>query len=111
MRGIFAWLVEGYRKYLKDGLTMSAAMQKVISQYEKDNDLILQFLEDRCERDDGSRIKVKDLYGAYKIWCKSNGYYIATLRKFRAGTEAHPEWVDLFLKDGYQTYKGVKLKE
>ena len=50
MRGIFTWLVAGYFKYIRFGLKMSQGMQKVIKQYEKDNDLVLQFLEEKCER-------------------------------------------------------------
>ena len=47
MQGIFAWLVAGYFKYKRFGLKMSPAMRKVVNQYERDNDLCLQFLEER----------------------------------------------------------------
>lgn len=104
MRGIFRWLVGGYAKYLREGLSMSQSLQTVIDKYEKDNDLILQFLEEKCKPE--GETKTRDLYGAYKIWCKSNGYYTISSRKFAAGLNTHPEWVKNITKD---TVKGVSL--
>ena len=67
MSGIFMWLVRGYVHYKKKGLKMSKGLKEVISKYERDNDLVLQFLEMRCVRDDNANIKAKDLYNAFKI--------------------------------------------
>ena len=67
MAGIFSWLVEGYFKYVRFGLKMSPAMQKVIRQYERDNDLVLQFLEERCEKTAEGSVRAKTLYDNYKI--------------------------------------------
>lgn len=94
MAGIFSWLVEGYFKYKRFGLKMSAPMQKVIRQYERDNDLVLQFLEEKCERTEEGSVRAKTLYDNYKIWCKSNGFFVCSSKKFNAGMETHPEWHD-----------------
>lgn len=113
MKGIFTWLVVGYRKYLDKGLTMSIAMQKVINNYVKDNDIVLQFLEEKCERSkDNSQIKVKTLYDSYKIWCKSNGFYVCSSKTFMKNLEAHPDWIKGNSKvQGCQTYRGIKMKQ
>lgn len=111
MQGIFAWLVSGYFKYKRFGLTMSDSMKKVVRQYEKDNDLVLQFLEEKCERTEKAATRAKSLYDSYKIWCKSNGYYAFSAKKFNAEMEAHPEWHDgRVLRDGYPTYKNIALR-
>ena len=112
MTGIFTWLIEGYFKYLRFGLGMPKEMLKVIHEYEKENDVVLQFLEDKCEYSvDKSGTKAKDLYEYYKIWCKSNGYYIMNLKKFYAALNAHPEWyTDLVRRDGYLFYKNLVIK-
>ena len=111
MQGIFAWLVEGYRKYRDHGLKMNASMQKVVTQYAKDNDLILQFLEEKCERTDEGSIRAKTLFDNYKIWCKSNGFFVCSSKKFYAGLDTHPEWwTDKGLLHGYNTYCGLALK-
>lgn len=117
------WLVRGYIHYKKRGLTMSGSLKSVVTKYERDNDLVLQFLESRCERvseidnEYGTRdkmavIKAKDLYNAFKIWAKSEGAYILSARKFNSEMERHPEWFDRkSTSSGYATYCGLKLKE
>lgn len=112
MMGIFTWMVAGYYRYKNEGLSMSPAMQKVIRQYERDNDLVLQFLEEKCIRDDTATSKAKTLYDAYKIWCKSNGYFVCSAKRFNADMETHPEWHGgKIISHGYPTYKNLRLKE
>ena len=111
MKGIFTWLVAGCFKYKRFGLKMPAHMQKVVKAYEKNNDLVLQFLEEKCERTEEGQIKAKAVYDAYKIWCKSNGYYVCSMKKFNAELTAHPEWYDeKGISSGYITYQGLGLK-
>lgn len=78
MSGIFMWLVRGYIKYKEYGLTMSEPLRSVVAKYERDNDLVLQFLENRCvrvpeeeynplgEKNKWTTIRAKDLYQAFK---------------------------------------------
>lgn len=111
MKGIFTWLVTGYFKYRRFGLKMCDDMKKVIKQYEKDNDLILQFLEEKCEGTDEGYTKAKTLYDNYKIWCKSNGYYVCSMKKFNAELTTHPEWYhEKSLIAGVTVYHGLALK-
>lgn len=113
MTGIFMWLIAGYYKYKRKGLVMSENMKKVIKQYERDNDLILQFVEETCEKtEDGLTTKAKTLYDKYKIWCRSNGYYICSAKKFNASLEQHPEWHGgKKISHGYTVFENIKLKE
>ena len=122
MSGIFMWLVRGYIRYKERGLTMSDDLKKVVKKYENDNDIVLQFLEARCERhseedqfntkDSRVLIKAKDLYQAFKIWAKSEGAYVLSARKFNAEMERHPEWFDRkSTSSGFVIYWGLKLKE
>lgn len=111
MKGIFTWLVIGYFKYRRFGLRMCDDMKKVIKQYEKDNDLVLQFLEEKCEGTDEGYTKAKTLYDNYKIWCKSNGYYVCSMKKFNAELTTHPEWYhEKSLIAGVTVYHGLALK-
>lgn len=111
MKGIFTWLVAGYFKYRRFGLKMCDDMKKVIKQYEKDNDLVLQFLEEKCEGTDEGYTKAKTLYDNYKIWCKSNGYYVCSMKKFNAELTTHPEWYhEKSLIAGVTVYYGLALK-
>lgn len=111
MRGIFAWLVAGYFKYKRFGLRMSDDMRRVVRQYEKDNDLVLQFLEEKCERAEGVGTRLKSLYDSYKIWCKSNGYYVCSIKKFSAEIISHPEWYDeKYMVSKVAAFRGIRLK-
>lgn len=112
MSGIFMWLVRGYIRYKEHGLIMSEELTQVVRNYERDNDLVLQFLESRCVQAEEANIKAKDLYNAYKLWAKSEGAYILSARKFNAEMERHPEWFERkSTSSGFVIYWGVKLKE
>lgn len=113
MSGIFMWLIRGYIRYKERGLTMPPHMKKVVKQYEKDNDLVLQFLEARCVKGgESDAIKAKDLYGNFKLWAKSEGAPVLSARKFNSEMERHPEWHDgKRPRDGYPYYCGLKLRE
>ena len=112
MSGIFMWLVRGYIRYKEHGLAMSEKLTQVVRNYERDNDLVLQFLESRCVQSEEANIKAKDLYNAYKLWAKSEGAFILSARKFNAEMERHPEWFERkSTSSGFVIYWGVKLKE
>lgn len=111
MKGIFTWLVIGYFRYKRFGLKMSETMKKVIRQYERDNDIVLQFLEEKCEKVAEGNTRSKSLYDSYKIWCKSNGYFVCSSKKFTAGLEQHPEWHNgRVTEDGCTVFNGIRLK-
>ena len=110
MQGIFSWLVEGYSLYRREGLSMPEHMKKVVRQYEKDNDLILQFLEELCQKC-SSTIRGKLLYEHFKKWCSDSGCPPCSYKKFMAGMDAHPDWHQgRCVRDGYQCFLGVSLK-
>ena len=112
MQVIFSWLIAGYFKYRRYGLVMTAGMKEVIKRYEKDNDLVLQFLEEKCQTDPEGKTRAKSLYDTYKIWCKSNGYYVCSMKKFNAELTMHPEWYDnKAVSGGVAVYYGIKLRE
>lgn len=112
MSGIFMWLVRGYIRYKEHGLAMNEELTQVVRNYERDNDLVLQFLESRCVQSEGANIKAKDLYNAYKLWAKSEGAFILSARKFNSEMERHPEWFERkSTSSGFVIYWGVKLKE
>ena len=91
---------------------MSKELRSVVRQYEKDNDLVLQFLESRCQTDDDASIKAKDLYSNFKVWAKSEGAPVLSSRKFNSEMERHSEWFERkAVSHGVTKYWGLKLKE
>ena len=111
MPGIFAWLIQGYEKYRKEGLQMPDTMRAVIRMYEKDNDYVLQFLEERCECREGALTKAKTLYDHYKIWAKACGFIVTSIKRFNSGIIQHPEWYkETYQEKGQRWYKGLSPK-
>ena len=92
-RGIFMWMLRGLQMYRRRGLVTTSELLKPVESYERDNDLILQFLEQKCSHSEGAVTPKKDLYARYKIWCKSNGYRPFSIKKFLSELLTHPEWV------------------
>jgi len=112
MKGIFTWLIAGYFKYRRFGLNMNENMRAVVKAYERDNDLVIQFLEEKCERISEGYIKAKSLYDTYKIWCKSCGYYVCSMKKFNAEVTAHPGWyAEKGVINGVTVYYGLGMKQ
>lgn len=112
MSGIFMWLVRGYLRYKTDGLKMGKTVSQAVENYQKDNDTILQFLEARCEQDEDSKVKAKDLYTAFKIWAKSEGAYVISARKFNSEMDRHKDWFEaIYYPSGMKTFDGLRLKE
>lgn len=94
MRGIFTWLVEGYKKYVKSGLVMPDVVKSAVEKYQRQNDVTLMFLEDKCVKSDDV-MDINTLYTIYKSWCKTMGYLPYNMKKFRASLDTHPEWVEV----------------
>jgi len=112
MSGIFMWLIHGFQAYKEKGLIMSERLRKVVTQYERDNDVVLQFLESRCEHGEEAVTRAKDLYQTYKVWAKSEGAPVLSARKFNAEMERHPDWfTEKSNYGGYPVYKGVKVRD
>lgn len=55
--------------------------------------------------------RAKTLYDNYKLWCKSNGYYVCSMKKFNAELMAHPEWYEQkSVSGGVAVYYGIMMK-
>ena len=103
---------------------MPLSMRRVIKKYEKDNDIVLQFLEECCEKDPNFtdisgeadprqmyRIKPKELYVRYRLWAKGEGLFLMSTTKFYSDVERHADWTDgRIVKDGFEYFRGFRLK-
>lgn len=74
--GIFLWLLEGYRKWRKDGLgELPDCMKRAVDEYRSDMDILGQYIEDRLIRDRSAATETELIYRDYKSWVEENGYY------------------------------------
>lgn len=78
LSGVFNWVLEGVREYLRIGLAEPAETTAAIADYRAEVDPVQTFLtegvdEGRITLDPESKIKPGDLRKAYLDWCVNNG--------------------------------------
>lgn len=66
---IISLAVQSLRKIINDGFIEPQVVKERTEQNRRDNNPILQFVEER----DIDRVNKKELYLAYQVWCKENG--------------------------------------
>lgn len=70
--GILAWLVRGCLEWQQEGLTPPKVVSQATIEYRETEDLILQFVQDRCITGPTREAKPQTLYNAYTSWAHEN---------------------------------------
>lgn len=70
---ILSWLIEGARQWHERGLPKPAAVTAATESYFDDQDLIGQWISDRCEVRTGAMGKVSDLFESWRAFARENG--------------------------------------
>jgi len=68
--GILAWLVEGFRLYMVDGLKKPPLVVTSVESWQRESDHIPEFIAQRCISGNRFSIEPKPLFDAYKSWCR-----------------------------------------
>jgi putative DNA primase/helicase len=71
--GIMNRLLEGLRDFQENGLAMPDDLKAEADRYTRSSDMILGFLQDRCEEDPDSSVAAGLLQINYRTWCGENG--------------------------------------
>lgn len=74
MSGILNWLIEGYRLLQAEGLILPPRVLSAISAYRSEADIFGMFIEESTMPQEGIRVATSELYAAYMLWAKDNGY-------------------------------------
>jgi len=69
---ILAWLVRGHLEYREQGLNPPEKVMKATMEYQREGDLLGEFIEDRCVVDPYKTATSKELYDEYSEWYESN---------------------------------------
>lgn len=77
--GIFAWAVEGYRLWKKEGLETTSRIEEMKKEYRNDSDVIGQFIGEECLCGAGMTVSAGDLQREVGHWCKDSG--IRTIKR------------------------------
>ena len=73
MPGILAWMIEGWKLYLKDGLKPPQAVVDAVEEYRDESDTFGKFLRECTETDQFGEASSKALYEAYCNWSRDMG--------------------------------------
>jgi putative DNA primase/helicase len=80
--GVLAWLVRGCLDFQKEGLNPPEAVRAATEQYRNEEDLIGQFIEEKCALGPTLQVKAGELFLAYKIWAETMGLKATNGKKF-----------------------------
>ena len=68
-----SWLVDGYRAGAPEDVERPASVAASISEWRREGDMTLRFIEDVFEYDEESWVTTAGLYAALQRWCEVNG--------------------------------------
>ena len=83
---ILGWMIQGAVKLhnqYHDKLPKPKCLEEALSDYKKELDVVVAFLNDRCIPFPEMEIEASTLYQAYKEWAKNNGEYCFSESKFK----------------------------
>jgi putative DNA primase/helicase len=73
--GVFNWAVEGLKRLFKQGgFTVANAVTEAVAEYKLEMNPARTFLEEHYQTALECHVVTKNVYSAYKEWCKENGY-------------------------------------
>jgi putative DNA primase/helicase len=122
--GILAWAVQGCLEWQRDGLERPDSVRNAVNAYQRQNDGVPVFLEERVTKEKGRVLKASGMYEEYNYWANQEGYpqlshNQLTPRLKKAGLEpgknkAGRHWKDVRLRDTIEdqfedTFENKKL--
>lgn len=87
--GILRWLVEGHIEWRTNGLQVPAKVRAATAEYRSESDTILNFVDERCNRAEGSKESFRLLYEVFKRWASEMKLPIWTQKKFSMQLSRH----------------------
>jgi putative DNA primase/helicase len=80
LSGILNWALDGLRAYWRDGLDPPQEVLHATQEYQKDMDIVGQWIEERCEKDATSEHTIAELHNDYKKWAEDEiGFVMSTI--------------------------------
>lgn len=110
---IINWSLDGLRRLIKNNFkfTYCKLCETVKEEYALKSDTILRFITENYDITENvmDKIKPKELFNAYDLWCAANGYETCTFDKFKTRIETN---INLIVRkyNGIDYYRYIKLK-
>jgi putative DNA primase/helicase len=87
--GILGWLVRGCLEWQREGLNPPQEVRAAVLEYQREEDTILQFVEDSCVQGPNCLAPANKLYKEYKAWAENNGLRPMNGNRFGRRMAAH----------------------
>lgn len=71
--GINNWILDGLRMWREHGLGTAEEVEAATAQYRQDEDVLGQFIADRCVQHPDVKVHTTALYNEYLAWANENG--------------------------------------
>jgi len=82
LSGILNWAIEGCLEWQKQGLGQAESIRMATETYQREQDVIADFLNECCMWEPQATIAVSYLFEAYQKWCETNAGIELGKRKF-----------------------------
>jgi putative DNA primase/helicase len=103
---ILAWMVEGHREWLHDGLGTAPAVTKATDENVASHDTVRGFLDEMCEFVPDAQPTKRSIIDAYGEWCRADRKTPVSDKQFGITlTILHPE-----IRKNKTCYIGMRLK-
>jgi len=106
--GILQWAIDGCLAWQSQGLQTPETVRAATNGYLDDEDVIAQWIEDRCEKQDSRFTQSIDLFNDWDSWCIENREDFRTIKWFSGQLQSHG-FERSRTKNGSR-YRGISLK-
>jgi putative DNA primase/helicase len=108
--GILNWALEGLRAYLREGLNPPAAVQAATGDYQRDMDVVGQWIDQQCVLDPQAAVPTGAAYVDYTQWAQDEIAWALTKLKFRRNLTDRGFEAGMGA-GGQRLIRGLKLKK
>ena len=110
--GILAWLLQGTKFYLEDGLAEPESVKIATRDYEREQNTVAQFVSEACTIHEANRnlfnIRVPELRCKYEQWCRVNG--LDPVGPKSLGQQLKRLGIESASAGAYRYYSGISFK-
>lgn len=105
-----ALLIQYYKKYLEIGITEPDEVLICTREYQRNNDVYLDFIEQELERDDMAFTSYNQIFNSFRSWLKDNNLPHVSVKKKEVMTNLNKTLGKTVIFSTIEGYKGWQFK-
>lgn len=104
--GIFLWMLQGCRAWQENGLQPPPCIHEAAHEYFRDEDLVTQWIEERCETQGQIKAASSLLYKSWAEWAEARGFEPGSQRSL--GEELRSRGYKAYRTGGERGWLGLR---